>query len=169
MTTITTPCTQAAHRARIIAEVARDRFADGTIRVALLTIAAHLDAAADLFAAVPPGTQGLPTEATEELFRAEQAAVDCPATRFPPEFGEYVLAPLVERPLPMPALLHPLDPTQALRETDLRNRLAQLHADTEAQAERPAQWLGSALRTWQQHMRLADSVRARNTRPCNQP
>jgi hypothetical protein len=168
VTTITSPYAQAAHRARIIAETARDRFADGSIRMAILTIAAHLDAAADHFAAVPPGTQGLPTEATEELFRAEQAAVDCPATRFPPELGEYVLAPLVDRPLPMPAPLRPLDPAHTLRETDIRNRLVQLHADTAAQFGRPAQWLGSVLRTWQKHMRLADEVRVHNGRPCNQ-
>ncbi|MER7196058.1 hypothetical protein [Streptomyces flaveolus] len=40
------PCAQAARRARVIAGIARDRFADGRIRTALLGIAAHLDAAA---------------------------------------------------------------------------------------------------------------------------
>ncbi|MEU6462207.1 hypothetical protein [Streptomyces sp. NPDC046976] len=169
MTTLPNLHANAAQRARTIAYVARNRYADGPIRAALLTIADHMDRAATHFDAVHPGAhEGLPTEATEELFLSEQVAVDCPATRFPAELGEYVLALLVGRALPMPAPLHPADPQRALRETEIRNRLVQLHDDTASQWARPEEWMRSVLTTWQKHMRLADEVRAHNARPCNQ-
>lgn len=94
--------------------------------------------------------------------------MDCPAARFPALMGEYVLAPLGGRTLPMPEELRPLDPAHALRETDLRHRLEQLHADTELQADDPDTWLRTVLMVWQKHMRLTGEVRVHNGRPCNQ-
>lgn len=158
---------QAAHRARTIAEVARDRFADGPIRAVILTIAARMDDAARGFdaAALTPASVELFDLAATEVFMAEEEAIGCPAARFPDVFGNYILAPVDGRKLPMPEPLYPLDPEHAVRETDLRNRLEQLHADTAQQADHPAQWLRSVLTAWQKHMRLADSVRAHNGRP----
>ncbi|MFF4902189.1 hypothetical protein [Streptomyces sp. NPDC001068] len=160
---------QAAQRARTIAYVARDRFADGQIRAAILAIAACLDEAArELDAAATTAPAQVPDSAASEVFMAEQHAVDCPRTRFPALLGEYVLAPLGGRTLPMPEPLRPLDAERAARETDLVNRLEQLHADTEMQADAPDTWLRTVLMVWQKHMRLADEVLATNGRPCNQ-
>ncbi|MFI5990355.1 hypothetical protein ACIBAC_00675 [Streptomyces sp. NPDC051362] len=153
---------QAVQQARTIAEIARDRYADGVIRSALLTIAAHLD-----MAAVHLADDAL-MEATEALISAEQVIVEHPMTRFPALLGEYVLAPLEGRPFPMPHPLRTSRPEDAMRDTDVRNRLAQLHADPTGPTERPEQWLRAVLNTWQKHLRLVDSVRAMNARPCNQ-
>ncbi|MGW2421494.1 hypothetical protein ACWC0C_19970 [Streptomyces sp. NPDC001709] len=163
----------AAQRARVIAEIARDRYTtDHAIRTALLAIAERLDAAAREFDAVPPNAGAeLPTEATEALFMAEQIAVDHPAARFPAELGEYVLMPLVDRPLPLPARLNPADPEFAdfaQRETDLVHELHLLHADEPHQFERTDDWLRQVFKVWQKHLRLADEVRVHNGRPCNQ-
>lgn len=58
-------CRQAAHRARVVAEIARGRWADpDTIPVLRATLAGHLDAAAALLEAAPPaGGAGLPAKA----------------------------------------------------------------------------------------------------------
>ncbi|WP_330342624.1 hypothetical protein [Streptomyces sp. NBC_00557] len=169
MTTFTTPHAQAAQRARTIAEIARDRFADGPIRAALLAIAAHMDRAADHLETMLPGAdKALPTQAAEQLSNAEHIAAKHPAARFPAELGAYVLAPLAVRALPLPAPLHPVTPRLALRETDLRNRLIQLHEDDDHQEDYPEEWLRSVFTTWQKFMRLADEVRVDNLRPCNQ-
>jgi hypothetical protein len=160
---------QAAQRARTIAEIARDRFADGPIRAAILTIAASMDEAArELDAAAITAPAEVPDSAAMEVFMAEQYAVDCPAARFPALMGEYVLAPIGGRTLPAFDALRPLDAAHAVRETDLVNRLEQLHADTAWQADYPDQWLRTVLMVWQKHMRLADEVRVHNGRPCNQ-
>ncbi|MEU2585262.1 hypothetical protein ABZ612_20340 [Streptomyces avermitilis] len=164
---------QAAQRARVVAEIARNRHtADGTIRAALLAIAERLDAAAREFEAVPPGAyEELPTEACEELFMAEQIAVDHPAARFPAELGEYVLVPLVDRELPFPARLNPVNPEFAdfaQRETDLARALHLLHDDNDHQWERTDDWLREVFKVWLKHARLADEVRVDNGRPDNQ-
>ncbi|MFK0159062.1 hypothetical protein ACIQVK_44210 [Streptomyces sp. NPDC090493] len=164
---------QAAQRARVVANIARDRYTtDHGIRVALLRIAAHLDVAALEFEAVPPGAyEELPTEACEELFMAEQVAVEHPATRFPAELGEYVLVPLVDRELPFPARLNPVNPEFAKfaqRETDQAHALHLLHRDNEHQWERTDDWLRQVFKVWEKHLRLEAEVRVDNGRPDNQ-
>ncbi|MDV6291363.1 hypothetical protein R2F25_38780 [Streptomyces sp. UP1A-1] len=156
----------AAHRARVIAEIARDRFAPPATLAAMRDMAALLDVAAAHFDAVPPNApRELPTEATEALFRAEQVAVDHPASRFPAELGEYVLSPLVCRDLPMPAPLKPRDTGRfARREADLVHALHLLHADYTHQRERPADWLRQVFAVWRDWMRLEAEVREDNAR-----
>ena len=163
---------QAAQRARVVAQIARDRFTDdNSIRAALMGIAGHLDAAAREFEAVPPGAyEELPTEATEELFHAEQIAVDNPAVRFPNNLGEYVLVPLVDRELPFPGQLEPVNPEFmdfAQREANLAHALHLLHSDGDHQWERTDDWLRQVFRVWEKHLRLAGEVRVDNGRPCN--
>ncbi|MFD9395005.1 hypothetical protein ACFWBB_31035 [Streptomyces sp. NPDC060000] len=164
---------QAAQRARVVAEIARDRFTtDPAIRAALLGIAERLDAAAREFEAVPPGAyEELPTEATEELFMAEQIAVDHPAARFPAELGEYVLVPLVDRELPFPRPLNSARPKFAQfaqREAEQAHALHLLHADGPHQWERTEDWLRQVFKVWEKRLRLEDEVRVDNGRPDNQ-
>ncbi|MFJ4084962.1 hypothetical protein ACIP2Z_39215 [Streptomyces iakyrus] len=164
---------QAAQRARTVAEIARDRFtADDNVRAALYTIAARLDAAAREFDAVPPGAyEELPTEATEELFMAEQIAVEHPAALFPAELGEYVLVPLVDRELPFPRRLNPVNPgfaKFAQRETEQAHALHLLHADGPHQWERTEDWLHQVFKVWEKHLRLEAEVRVDNGRPDDQ-
>lgn len=164
---------QAAQRARVVAEIARDRYTtDANIRAVFRSIAAFLDEAAREFEAVPPGAyEELPTEATQELFMAEQIAADHPAARFPAELGEYVLVPLVDRELPFPARLNPVNPEFqdfAQREADLAHALHLLHDDNEHQWERTDDWLRDVFKVWEKHIRLAAEVRVDNGRPDNQ-
>ncbi|MEU1275643.1 hypothetical protein [Streptomyces sp. NPDC005799] len=164
---------QAAQRARVVAEIARDRYTtDPGIRAALHGIAERLDAAAREFEAVPPGAyEELPTEACEELFMAEQIAVDHPAARFPAELGEYVLVPLVDRELPFPRRLNPVNPTFAKfaqRETEQAHALHLLHDDNDHQWQRTDDWLRQVFKVWEKHLRLEAEVRVDNGRPDNQ-
>lgn len=163
----------AADRARVIAAVARDRFAPPqTLRI-LSEIARHLSAAADDFATYTPSTipgltgHDLPIEAVGELWIAGVLAEDNPAARFPADFTEYVTAPLTGRPLPFPDPLRPVNDRLAARERDLRNRLEQLHADTAHATESVEQWMTAVLKVWRDWMRLADEVGVDNARPCN--
>lgn len=163
---------QAAQRARTVAQIARDRFTtDPGIRAALYAIADRLDAAAREFDAVPPGAyEHLPSEATEELFMAEQIAVDHPAARFPAELGEYVLVPLVDRELPFPRRLNPVNPKFAQfaqRETDQAHALHLLHDDGPHQWERTDDWLVQVFKVWEKHLRLEAEIAVDNGRPCN--
>ncbi|MEU5476681.1 hypothetical protein [Streptomyces mirabilis] len=171
-TTFTDPCRQAARRAAVVAEIARDRWVDPATMPALRTMAGHLDAAAAHFEAVPPGSdEGVPTAATEELFRAEQIAVEHHDGRFPAELGEYILAPLVDRDLPFPARLNPVNPEFqdfAQREANLAHALHLLHADDEHQRERTDDWLHQVFTVWRGWLRLVDEVRIDNGRPDNQ-
>ncbi|MFF9901310.1 hypothetical protein [Streptomyces longispororuber] len=177
MTTATptvSPYTHAARRARTLAEVALDRYTtDPGIRDALVRIALHLDGAAYALEAVTPGAdESSYTDATEELFHAEQIAVENPAARLPAELSSYVLAPLVDRALPLPAPLHPKSPDFAdftRREADLAHALHLLHSDHEHQAQRTDDWLRQVCKVWQQHTRLADEVRADNARAHRHP
>jgi hypothetical protein len=171
--TFTDRCRQAARRARVIAEIARDRWTDPATMVALRrTMAGHLDAAAAHFEAVSPGyDEGLPTAATEELFRAEQIAVEHPTGLFPAKLGEYILVPLVDRDLPFLARLNPVNPEFqdfAQREADLAHALHLLHADDEHQRERTDDWLHQVFTVWRKWLSLADEVRIDNGRPDNQ-
>lgn len=169
-TQLADPYAQAAQRARVIADVARDRYAGPDTMTVLVRIAGFLDSAALFLDDEKPGPDvSLPDEVTEALWRADTLAEQDPQTRFPEGFTNYVLHALTGRPLPFPEPLNPVSPTLALREIDARNRLAQLHADTEQQAECPDGWLRAVLTTWQQHMRAADIIRADNARPCNRP
>ncbi|MFB6629949.1 hypothetical protein ACFCWY_08645 [Streptomyces sp. NPDC056362] len=168
-----TPHAQAAERARLIAERARNRYATRGTKLTLLRIAGLLDVAALLLDEDAPNATdtciSYPSEVSEMLWRADTLAEQHPETLLPVNFTGYVLRPLTGRPLPFPEPLHPLSEALALRELDLRNRLAQLHADTEQQQERPAHWLFLIFTLWQQHIRLAETVRISNARPCNQP
>ncbi|MFJ4988829.1 hypothetical protein ACIP9H_34135 [Streptomyces sp. NPDC088732] len=162
---------QAAQRARVVAEIARDRFAPPRTMSALGSMAAHLDAAANAFDAVPPGAyEELPTEATEALFRADEIAAANPAGRFPAQLSEYVLVPLVDRELPFPARLDPVDVVRfAQREADLVRSLHRLHYDGDHQWQRTDDWLRQVFTVWQQHARLADEIRTDNARPSVRP
>ncbi|MCX4976505.1 MULTISPECIES: hypothetical protein [unclassified Streptomyces] len=163
------PYRQAAQRARVVAEIARDRFAPPETLPYLNFMAAYLETAARLLDAQPPGAyEELPTEATEALFRAEQIAVEHPAARIPAELGEYVLVPLVDRPLPFPNPLGPVSARYEKQEADLVHALHLLHDDGEHQRERTDDWLREVFTIWRKRMRLADDVRVDNARPCNQ-
>lgn len=167
-TQLANPYAQAAQRARVIADIARDRYAGPDTMTILVRIAGFLSSAALFLDDEKPGpVVTVPTEATEALWRADTLAEQHTQTRFPEGFTTYVLHPLTGRPLPFPAPLHPVSPALTLRETDTRNRLAQLHADTEQQTERPDEWLRAVMTTWQKHMRLADEIHVDNARPCN--
>jgi hypothetical protein len=166
----TSPYREAADRARVIAAVARDRFGPPeTLRI-LGDIARHLSAAADHFAAyTPSATPGLaghdfPAEAAGELWIAETLAYDHPAARFPMEFTQYVKAPFTGL-MPFPDPLNPLSDRFAQQETELRNRLEQLHADTARATEDVVQWLTEILTVWRDWMRLAEVVRVDNNQP----
>ncbi|MCG8971825.1 hypothetical protein [Streptomyces sp. CL12-4] len=168
-TTTATPHAQAGQRARVIAEIARDRFAPPATLPILQTIAAHLETAAHYLETDTPGDlSSITVEVTEALWLADMLAEDNPATRFPVDFTNYVLHQLTGRPLPFPAPLNPLSSTLAEREASVTGRLQHLHDDTTAQANHPAEWLRAVLALWQKHMRLADEVRADNGRPDNQ-
>ncbi|MET9776224.1 hypothetical protein ABZ023_18520 [Streptomyces sp. NPDC006367] len=165
----TTPHALAAQRARVIAQIARDRYAPPATRPVLETIAGYLDTAAHHLETDTPGALvSVPVEATEALWHADRLAEEHPATRFPTDFTNYVLHQLTGRPLPTPEPLNPTRPALAEREQSLTWRLRSLHADTATQAQHPAEWLYSALGLWQRLMRLADEVRVDNARPCNQ-
>ncbi|GAA2439278.1 hypothetical protein [Streptomyces glaucus] len=170
MSATPSPYAAAAERARILAQIARDRFAPPeTLRV-LGDIARHLDAAADTLAAYKPSTipglagHDVPSEAWEELFIADTLALDHPATRFPTDFTDYVKQPITGRRLPFPDPLNPLADWLAERETALRDRLEQLHADTARADADAAGWLTdvfTALRDW---MKLAGEIAEDNRR-----
>ncbi|SEE82884.1 hypothetical protein SAMN05216483_6685 [Streptomyces sp. 2131.1] len=176
MSTTTAPVVnqyaQAGQRARTVAEIARDRFTtDPNIRAALYGIAERLDAAAREFDAVPPGAyEHLPLEATEELFMAEQIAVEHPAARFPADLGEYVLVPLVDRELPLPHRLNPVNPgfeEFGRREAEQAHALHLLHDDGPHQWERTDDWLRQVFKVWEKRLRLEAEVHVDNARPCN--
>ena len=160
---------QAAQRARVVASIARDRSGPLPTISALSTVAAHLDAAAAHFDAVPPGAYGeLPTGACQELSRAGQIAATRPAVRFPVELSEYVLMPLVDRELPFPGRLNLANPQFAQREADLVHMLHLLHTDGTHQRENIASWLHQVFTVWQQHARLTDEAHTAPTRSANQ-
>ncbi|MEV6403938.1 hypothetical protein AB0M58_13465 [Streptomyces bobili] len=166
-------CRQAAQRARCVAEIARDRWAAPVTRTVLRhAMAGHLDAAAASLEAVAAGYhEGPPAEATAGLFRAKQIAEEHPEGRFPAELGEYILAPLVDRDLPFPARLNPVNPEFedfAQREADLAHALHLLHADDEHQQERTDEWLQQVFTVWRKWLCLAGEVRVDNGRPDNQ-
>ncbi|MEU1592722.1 hypothetical protein ABZ468_07645 [Streptomyces sp. NPDC005708] len=169
--TFTDQYTEAATRAGVIARVARDRFAGPATMAALDTIARHLDAAAAHLQAVPPGAYDtLPAQVCAELDAAETLAAQHPGARLPEGFTHYVLEVLDEsRTVPFPAPLNPSNARDALQETDLRNRLWQLHDDQELMLEAPNTWLETVLTVWRDWERLAAAVRVDNGRPCNQP
>ncbi|MFE5923159.1 hypothetical protein [Streptomyces sp. NPDC056468] len=114
-----------------------------------------------------PGLAGhdVPSEAWGELYIADTLAYNHPATRFPGDFTEYVKAPVTGRTLPFPDPLNPLADWLAVRETDLRNRLEQLHADTAHADNDVAEWLTAVFTVWRDWMKLAGEVRVDNERP----
>lgn len=159
-----TPAESAALRARIIAQVARDRFAPPATITALRFIASHLDRAAEAFERHGSKDAAAALSDALELVRLN---VD---TRFPANFTDYVNAPITGVALPMPSPLNPVTPAFAQREADLRHRLTLVHEQlSQATSEIDTDaWLPSALALQRDVMRLAAEVRVDNARPCNQ-
>ncbi|MEU1313333.1 hypothetical protein ABZ419_31180 [Streptomyces cinnamoneus] len=168
-----TPAEAAALRARVIAHVARDRFAPPATITALRFIASHLDRAAEAFERYTPGstTNACFTDAAEALSDAREIARLHPDTRFPANFTDYIDAPLTCAALPMPAPLNPVSPGLAEQESELRHRLTLVHEQLSQATSEPATdaWLPSALALQRDLMKLAGEVRVDNARPCNQP
>ncbi|MFE0058749.1 hypothetical protein [Streptomyces sp. NPDC059003] len=159
-----TPIEAAALRARITAQVARDRFAPPATITALRYIASHLDRAAEAF------EREAPRGAAQALSDAREIAQLQPDTRFPANFTDYIEAPLTGVALPMLAPLNPVSLPLAEQEAHLRDRLAQIHEQLSQATSEPATdaWLPSALSLQRDLMKLAGAVRVDNARPCNQ-
>lgn len=170
--TRTTPAEAAAHRARIIAAIARDRFAPPASLTALRFIAAHLDQADSAFERSRADASGIDslTVAADVLDDARQLAALHPATRLPVTFTEYVTAPLTGDALPMPDPLNPASTVYAMQEAELRAALEGAHRELRADASEAAvdAWLPTALHLHRDLMMLADLVRADNSRPAHQ-
>jgi hypothetical protein len=166
------PAQVAAERARIIAQVARDRFAPPATITVLRFIASHLDRAATAYDSYRQGTLLNP------LFEAAHAALNDarelaqlhPDTRFPVNFTDYVEAAFSGVTLPMPTPLNPVSDALRAREATLTHRLTLIHAalNETGSVQGTDAWLSSALAVQRDLMRLADEVRVDNARPCNQ-
>ncbi|MFI9771868.1 hypothetical protein ACIHJG_34140 [Streptomyces sp. NPDC052415] len=160
---------QAAHYARVIAAIARDRPVPPATLSSLHVIANQLDNAANFLDTDAPGPlSSLPIAATEALWLAELFAEDNPATRLPTDFTNYVLHRITGRPLPFPEPMFPLSDRLALQEVELTNRLQYLHDDTDMQVAHPDEWLRAVLSLWQKLLRLAEAVREDNSRSSHQ-
>ncbi|MFB8023574.1 hypothetical protein ACFC36_33930 [Streptomyces rubiginosohelvolus] len=159
----------AAARARLIAEIALDRWAPDTATPILRRIADHLTEAADHFDAYTPlgDVITLQFEACAALWEADHLAEQFPHTRLGQEFTSYVLAPISERPLPYPAPLRPASPQMARNESVLAHTIYALNTDTAHQAEQPEAWLREVMETWRRWVQLSELVRVDNARPCN--
>ncbi|MGW3308241.1 hypothetical protein ACWDG9_16830 [Streptomyces sp. NPDC001073] len=173
----------AAHRARTIATIAR-RSADSTApiplhahRIALLTIAGHLDIAAHSFETEPPSVIGGVTVSNESpvgarlaLADAEREAVANPGTGFPPQFGQYVTQPLCGNDVSLPPSFLPSRPAQIAEEADLLGRLLAVHAALpfiNVEEVTDALLVAAFTLHWK-HAQLADVIRADSARPYNQ-
>ncbi|MFI1012597.1 hypothetical protein [Streptomyces sp. NPDC020965] len=165
--TSTTPARMAATRARIAANVARDRFAAPTTLRVLRFIAAHLDSAA----AECESYDGTTNAPFSRMMRSLDDAVELITmhtdTRFTASVVDYITAPLSAVPLPEPRRLYPVDARYAERESALRAELAQLHADTGAAESDPERWFSAVLATLAKWARLAGIVAVDNARPYN--
>ncbi|MFJ2225619.1 hypothetical protein ACIOFY_36955 [Streptomyces anulatus] len=158
----------ASARARVIADIARDRWTTPETMPVLRRIAEHLDAAAEHLDAHTPGPfVDLPIEACEALWEADTLAERHPHTRFALDFTNYVLAPLSGRTLPLPDPLRPVSPGLARQEATLVHTIVALHADKERQAEQPTEWLREVMNAWCNWVRLSSAVRLDNARPAN--
>ncbi|MEW1700771.1 hypothetical protein [Streptomyces sp. NPDC091278] len=153
-----------ATRARVAANVCRNRFAaPGTIR-ALRFIAAHLDTAAD----VCDGRPASLTNVVRPVADAQQLMSMHPDARLPGSVFTYIMAPLAPAStLPLPVPLTPLQPRHASQEKALRDDLLALHADTRAADEDTEGWFTSVLTVLARWTRLAGEVDVENRRPCN--
>ncbi|NEW75459.1 hypothetical protein [Streptomyces rhizosphaericus] len=154
----------AALRARITANVARDRFAPPATLGALRFIASHLDRAAEAF------ERKALKDAAQILSDAREMAQLHPDTRFPANFTDYIEAPLTGVALPTLAPFNPVTPALAQQETDLRHRLTLVHEKLTRATSEPAidAWLPIALTLQRDLMKLARAIRVDNARPCNQ-
>ncbi|MGW2496192.1 hypothetical protein ACWCV2_17040 [Streptomyces pseudogriseolus] len=176
----------AAFRARTIATVARERAANPAPvlttegRDALHQIAALLDAAALVLETEEPDvidgitiTNVLPFDAWEPLHKATNLAADNPAIGFPPNFTQYVTAPVFRDPVDLPPSLLPGGPVLIAKEGDLFARLhavhAHLHHTLLTRDGVTVGYLKAAFALHWKHARLAASVAADAARPCNQP
>lgn len=159
-----TPAETAALRARITAQVARDRFAPPATITALRFIASHLERAAQAFDA------DALQDAGRALSDAREIAQLTPDTRFPANFTDYISAPLTGVALPTLAPLNPASTQLAAQETHLRERLSAIHEQlSHATGEAATDaWLPSALAVQRDLMRLAGVVAADNASPRHQ-
>ncbi|MEU0002621.1 hypothetical protein ABZ069_37605 [Streptomyces microflavus] len=158
---------EAALRARVIAEVARDRFAPPKAIDTLLWIAGILDCVAADILDGPSETHGVAPKALEGLCSAEALALAHPAARFAPGFTLYVLSPLFGTPLPIPAPLRPVTRRLARREANILHRIVALNADREQSAKHPEEWLRLVMAAWREWVSLAGGVELDNARPDN--
>ncbi|WP_228183994.1 hypothetical protein [Streptomyces anulatus] len=156
----------AAARARVIADIARDRWTTPETMPVLWQIAEHLEAAAQRFDAHTPSPI-VDLEACEALWAADTLAEQHPHTRFAVDFTRYVLALLGGRPLPLPGRLDPVSPQFARREARIAHTIVMLHADDEQQAEQPNAWIREVMDAWRTWVQLSAEVRVDNARPCN--
>ncbi|MFI6686659.1 hypothetical protein [Streptomyces sp. NPDC050485] len=159
-----TPVEAAALRARITADVARDRFAPPATITVLRFIASHLDRAAEAF------ERNTPKDAAHALSDARELAQLHPESRFPANFTDYIDAPLTGVALPTLAPFNPVSAMLAHEEAELRKRLALVHEQlAQATSESATDaWLPSALAYQRDLMRLAGIVGVDNARPDNQ-
>ncbi|GGW94765.1 hypothetical protein [Streptomyces noursei] len=111
----------AAHRAYVLANMARDRSTNHPACNALLAIADYLDVAALAFQTEPPSvfngitiTNEIPADAWLALHDAENTAREHPCTGFPTTLGQYVTQPVFRNELTRPA------PTGPAHVTDQR-------------------------------------------------
>ncbi|MFB7436531.1 hypothetical protein ACFCZ5_34905 [Streptomyces microflavus] len=161
---------KAAARARIIAEVARDRFAPPKTIDVLRKIAGILDVVADdirLYSPSETKAHGVSLKALEGLRSAEALALAHPAARFAQGFTLYVLYPLFGSPLPLPSPLRPVTRQLARREANIAHRIVVHNADREQSARHPEEWLRLVMAAWREWVSLAGEVEVDNARPDN--
>ncbi|MFJ9188744.1 hypothetical protein ACIRQO_37550 [Streptomyces anulatus] len=161
--------TVAAARARVIADIAHDRWSTPETMPVLRQIGGHLTTAAEHLDTYTPGPAliVLPVEACEALRKADTLAEHHPHSRFAQGFTNYVLAPLTGRELPLPGRLDPVRSQLGRREAQIAHTIVMLHADDEQQAEQPNAWIREVMDAWRTWVQLSAEVRVDNARPCN--
>jgi len=159
-------------QARTVAAIARTRAARHSAASpagdALRTIADHLDVAARVFETDPtPCRDGIPSGAWAALADAEDLAAAHPGIGFPPRFGQYITQSLTGNPIDLPAPLNPALPGLASQEANLHARLRTIHDQLAASnsTAHAALFLHAAFTLHRKHVRIADAVRAHDSRP----
>jgi hypothetical protein len=175
--TITPNTLAAAHRARIIASIARTRalspaLADDTAaRTALGEIADLLNTAADVLERDESTTwdgvlitNTMDFDATHAFLRADAIAEATPTTGFPPHFTQYATAPVFRNDVDLPASLLPGGVVLIAREGDLFVRLLAVNAELAANLtgvdDRTTVNLDAAFDLLWKHAQLAQSIAA---------
>ncbi|MDX2554723.1 hypothetical protein [Streptomyces stelliscabiei] len=178
----------AAHRARTIAAIARNRAENSAPvpnaedRTALLDIAALMDTAVHSLETEEPGTwdgivitNTIDWDASHALRTADEIAAAHPAIGFPPRFSQYVTAPVFGNEIDLPTSLLPGGPVLIAKEGDLFARLLALHGHYLAAPNGPedAESIKAALKAaftlhWK-HALLAQSIAADTEHRSNRP